>query len=80
MQKRSIKPTADAVQISGTHYKDKAIQPWNFIIANDLGFLEGNVIKYICRFKDKNGLVDLHKAKHYLEKLIEVESGKTRKA
>jgi hypothetical protein len=69
--------TANEKQIGGNHYKDKAIEPWDFIVANNLGFLEGNIIKYIARYKEKNGVEDLKKAKHYLEKLIEVtENGK----
>jgi hypothetical protein len=62
-------------QIGGEHYL-KAIQPWDFIVANDLGFLEGNIVKYITRYKEKGGVVDLQKAKHYLEKLIELEDCK----
>ena len=58
-------------QIGGTHYRDKAIQPIEYILANDLGFCEGNIIKYVSRYKDKNGIEDLKKAKHYLEFLIE---------
>ena len=57
------------------HYKDKPMQPWDFIVANNLGYLEGNVVKYISRWRQKNGVEDLRKAKHYIEKLIEVESG-----
>ena len=57
------------------HYKDKPMQPWDFIVANNLGYLEGNVIKYVSRWRQKGGVEDLRKAKHYIEKLIEVESG-----
>lgn len=57
-------------QVAGTHYTNQKIQPWDFIIANNLGYLEGNIIKYISRYKDKNGVQDLLKAQHYLEKLI----------
>lgn len=60
-------------QVGGSHYRDKAIQPVEFIHANSLGFCEGNIIKYVSRWKDKNGLQDLYKAKHYLELLIELE-------
>ena len=63
---------ANKQQIGGSHYKDKAIQPWDFISSNGLGFLEGNVVKYVSRWKDKNGVEDLKKAQHYLAKLIEV--------
>ena len=64
-------------QVGGSHYKDKAIQPIEYIHANDLGFCAGNVIKYVTRYKDKHGVQDLEKAKHYLEMLIELESKKT---
>jgi hypothetical protein len=60
-------------QVSGSHYKDLAIQPVEFIYKNNIGYLEGNVIKYICRHKTKNGLADLQKAKHYIELLMELE-------
>jgi hypothetical protein len=58
-------------QVGGTHYKKMVIQPIEFISANKLGFCEGSAIKYICRWKDKGGVVDLEKAIHYLEMLID---------
>ena len=58
-------------QVGGSHYKDMKIQPITFIQANGLGFCEGNAIKYLCRYKDKGGIEDLKKAKHYIELLIE---------
>jgi hypothetical protein len=60
-------------QVSGSHYKDKGIQPIVYIHANDLGFCEGNVIKYVTRHKEKNGAADIKKAIHYLELLLELE-------
>lgn len=66
--------SANDVQVGGSHYKDKKIQPWDFIVANGIGYLEGCAIKYLCRWRDKGGIDDLKKARHYLEKLIEVES------
>jgi hypothetical protein len=60
-------------QVSGSHYKDKGIQPIVYIHANNLGFCEGNVIKYVTRHKDKNGAADIKKAIHYLELLLELE-------
>ena len=57
------------------HYKDKPLQVWDYVIANNLGDLEGNVVKYVSRWRQKGGVEDLRKAKHYIEKLIEVESG-----
>lgn len=66
--------SANDRQEGGDHYKDKAIQPWDYIVGNELGYLEGNVVKYVSRWKDKNGIEDLKKARHYLDKLIEVNS------
>lgn len=70
------KESANAVQIGGEHYKVRKIQPWDYIVANDIPYLEGNVIKYVSRWRDKGGLDDLRKAQHYLQKLIEVETNK----
>ena len=55
------------------HYTQGGIQPIDYIIKNNLDFLEGNVVKYVTRYKYKNGLEDLKKAKFYLEKLIKRE-------
>ncbi len=65
-------PKANQQQVGGAHYAVKAIQPWDYIIDNNLGYLEGNVVKYVSRWKDKGGIEDLKKAQHYLQKLIEV--------
>ena len=62
-------------QIRGSHYKAKGIQPVEFIHSNGLTFIEGNVIKYVWRWRDKGGVADLEKAKHYIEMLIELETG-----
>jgi len=59
-------------QVGGTHY-DKAIQPVEYIHANKLPFIEGNVVKYITRWRDKNGLEDLEKIKEYIDLLIHLE-------
>lgn len=72
-QKQTINISALDKQVSGSHYKDKGIQPIVYIHANDLGFCEGNVIKYVTRHKDKNGAADIRKAIHYLELLLELE-------
>ena len=61
-------------QEGGNHYKDMKIQPMEYILANDLGFCEGNVIKYVSRWRRKNGIEDLKKAIHNLEILIEYET------
>lgn len=63
--------SANDKQIAGVHYKSSAIQPWDFIVSNNLGFLEGNIVKYVTRWKEKGGKQDLLKAQHYLEKLLE---------
>jgi hypothetical protein len=63
-------------QVGGSHYRDKGIQPIIYIHANNLGFCEGNVVKYVTRWRDKNGVADLKKAIHYLELLIELEQTK----
>jgi len=62
---------ANNTQVGGSHYQ-KPIQPWDYIIANALGYMEGNIVKYVSRWRDKGGLQDLRKAQHYLQKLIEV--------
>lgn len=54
-------------------YYDFEIEPWDFIHANKLDFAQGNVIKYICRYKNKNGIEDLKKAKQYIDMLIDKE-------
>jgi len=58
-------------QVGGSHYKNFAIQPIDFINKNNLGFLEGCVIKRMCRWQNKNGVEDLRKAIHEIELLIE---------
>ena len=63
-------------QVGGDHYSKLAIQPVTYINANGLSYLQGNVIKYVTRYKDKNGLQDLEKAKHYIDLLIELEDKK----
>jgi len=66
--------SANDTQISGNHYKCKTLQVWDFVAANNLGYFEGNIVKYVSRWKDKGGVDDLRKAKHYIEKLIELET------
>lgn len=62
-----------STQVGGDHYSKMKIQPIDFITANGLGYMEGNIIKYVCRYKSKNGVEDLKKAQHYLQMLIEQE-------
>ena len=56
-------------QVAGSHYKS-SIQHWDFVIANDLNYFEGQVTKYVARARKKNGIQDLLKAQHFLEKYI----------
>lgn len=65
------KQQANDRQVGGDHYNKKPVQPWDFIAANNIGFLEGNAIKYIARHRDKNGREDLEKALHYIQKALE---------
>jgi hypothetical protein len=68
--------SANDTQVGGTHYKKHKIQHWDYVIANDIPYMEAQVIKYVGRWRDKAGVLDLEKAKHFLEKLIEVEKGR----
>lgn len=61
------------VQHGGDHYKNMPIQPVEFIHKNGVPFIEGCVIKYVVRWRNKNGIEDLKKAKHFLELLIAME-------
>jgi|TARA_B110000908_G_scaffold172757_1_gene242791 hypothetical protein len=57
-------------QVGGQHYI-MPIQPIEFIVENDLSYREANVVKYVCRHKNKNGKQDIEKAIHYLEMILE---------
>ena len=61
-------------QVGGDHYSKRAIQPIEFIAANDLNFCEGSIVKYIVRWRDKGGFQDLEKIKQYVDLLIEMEN------
>ena len=75
--KKSVYESLDN-QVGGKHYTDYKIQPIEFITSNNIGFIEGNVIKYVTRFRQKNGIEDIDKAIHYLELLKEMYyNGKT---
>ena len=68
-----MQPESLTVQVGGTHYKDLPIQPVEYIYRNNVGFFEGNVIKYVSRWRSKGGVSDLKKARHYLDMLIEYQ-------
>ena len=65
------------IQVGGNHYKSFKIQPVEFMVANNLSYVQGNIIKYACRYNLKgNPLQDLEKIKHYVDILIEAEKAK----
>ena len=73
------KPPPEFRQVGCSHYMDKTIQPWDAMESwmtkvEFSGYLRGNVIKYVARWREKGGVQDLMKAQHYLEKLIELET------
>lgn len=63
------------VQVGGDHYKKYKIQPLEYAHANELDFFQGNIVKYITRFRDKGGVKDLEKIKHIVDVLIKLEYG-----
>lgn len=65
-------------QVGGDHYKSLAIQPAEFIHKNGLGYLEGNIVKYASRHRQKGGAQDVRKIIHYAELLLEMEYGEKR--
>lgn len=66
--------TANERQEGGDHYRTKVIQPWDYIASNGIPYLEGCAIKYLSRWREKGGVNDLRKARHYIDKLIELET------
>mgnify|MGYP000004596711 CR=1 FL=1 len=68
---------ANDKQVAGNHYQKYGnIQPWDVVLAWNLGYLEGTALKYIARWQDKGGINDIKKAIHFLEKLVETEEAK----
>lgn len=63
------------IQHGGSHYKDKKIQPIEYITANDLDFCQGNIVKYATRHKNKNGAEDVRKIIHYAQFILKFEYG-----
>lgn len=64
---------ANKTQVGGTHYQTE-YQHWDFVNDLDIPYIIANAIKYIARYKSKNGIEDLEKAKHYLQKAIELDT------
>lgn len=70
-QIEEIQMKSNEKQIAGSHYKSD-IQHWDYVVANDLDYFQAQITKYVTRWKKKNGMTDLLKAQHFLEKYIEV--------
>jgi hypothetical protein len=67
---------ANGRQVGGGHYREMGVQPWDAILDWELGYLDGCAVKYISRWRRKGGVQDIEKARHFLDKLIEVERAK----
>lgn len=63
-----------------SHYNVGKTEVWDYIQQHDLNFFEGNVIKYMTRWKHKNGIADLYKAKQYLDKYIKIQEDANKKS
>lgn len=66
--------SANTMQVAGTHYKTMAVEHWDLVVLNGLDYFQGQVTKYVMRWRSKNGIEDLQKARHFLEKYIEIET------
>ena len=69
----SMPKSVNKKQVGGWHYKQLRPQPWDVIVAWGMGFLDGNALKYLARWRSKGGVQDLEKAVHYIEKLIDTK-------
>lgn len=67
---------ANTIQVGGQHYKQFKHETWDVILDWGLGYLDGNAVKYLSRWRHKGGIEDLKKARHYIDKLIETETNK----
>ncbi len=74
-ERQAAQQNARAVQIGGDHYKKLAIQPFEYAMANNLNAGQTLVLRYITRYRDKNGIEDLRKARHVIDLMIERETG-----
>ena len=70
------KAPANKTQVGGNHYKGQELEHWDIVAMFDLDYFQGQITKYVMRWKKKNGVEDLEKAKHFLEKYIEVSEEK----
>ena len=63
---------ASDIQVGGSHYKNRPIQPVEYSERNNLSFLEGCIVKRITRWKEKDGIKDLRKIQHEVDLIIEI--------
>lgn len=75
---KCLSPTALEKQVGGNHYQKLAIQPMEYSMKNNLNSCQHTIVKYVTRYKDKNGIEDLKKAIHCIEMLMEFEYGKSK--
>jgi len=75
ISKRDINSDIPERVIHPKHYNE-GIEMWDYAYTHKLDFFEGNIVKYVTRWKTKNGIEDLKKAKQYLDKLIQLEQAK----
>lgn len=77
LEKQVLDPNPNSHQIGGEHYREanKNYQHWDLVADYGMNYFIGNMTKYVCRWRKKGGVKDLEKAKHYLEKLIDLERG-----
>lgn len=64
---------ANKRQVGGDHYRKNVLEHWDIVALTGLDYYQGNITKYVMRWRDKGGIQDLEKARHYLEKYIELE-------
>lgn len=72
----NLQESANARQVGGSHYKKDLIEHWDTVALFNLDYFQGNIWKYVLRWRHKNGLQDLDKASHYLQKYKEVEAAR----
>ena len=75
-ESEAARPRANDYMHGGNHYKAHKYETWDVIIDWNLGYLDGNAVKYLSRWRLKGGVQDLKKARHYIDKLIETEENK----
>jgi hypothetical protein len=70
---KSEAPSANSHQVAGDHYQKMTIQHWDVAALMGMDYWQGQITKYVMRWRDKNGIIDLKKARHFLDKYIELQ-------